>query len=308
MLVIFFTVESLFLNGLTNTYVMKNESPDVIQAILTEYEQQISQIKLNEFNPLSDIEKGIQISKIFIQRLRIKVQEGCLTSKEHEINFFKYIKPRIVGDLLYYCYLKEITHHRPVCTIYVLQEFLEKKLERFSHFLKKNFKCYAYYNSEGNKKCDEYYFVRCYLKVEDYHYHPYSMIDTNFATSKDYLFAEFRAHEKVIKYLEDELLKLKAQKKKTFKSLEQWLSHSPFYWTDTKVAATELIYALASSGSINNGNVDIKELAKYVCLFFNIDKLEFYRIYSDLKIRENPAAFIDKLKANLRKRIDGDMS
>jgi len=284
---------------------MKEELQDGCRAIMEEYKKQINTIKLNVSNPLTEIEKGIRISKTFIHRLRVSVLEGCIASKEDEIYFFKYIKPTIMGDFLYYCYLKDITHNRPVCTIYVLQEFLEKKLDKYNHFLKKNYKCYAYYNSEGNKNLDECYFVRCYLETEDYNYHPYSMIDSDFATSKDYVFADFRAHEKVIIYLEEELIKLKIQKKKRFKSLEELISKSPFYWTDTKVALTEIIYAIAYSGSINHGNVDLKELAKYMYLFFNIDELELYRIFIDIKGRKkNYTVYLDKLRDNLVNKIE----
>lgn len=145
------------------------------------------------------------------------------------------------------------------------------------------------------------------MRTEEYSYHPYSIIDSDFATSKDYLFAEFKAHEKIIRYLESELLKLKALKKKRFKSLEEWLSKSPFHWTDSKVALTEVIYALAYSGSINNGNVDIKELAKYFCLFFNMDELDFYRSYLDIRIRHNQTAYLDKLKKRLKGKIEEDL-
>ena len=68
---------------------MKEELQDGCRDIMEEYEKQINTIKLNEVNPLTEIEKGIRISKTFIHRLRVRVLEGCISSKEDEIYFFK---------------------------------------------------------------------------------------------------------------------------------------------------------------------------------------------------------------------------
>ncbi|WP_430811055.1 MULTISPECIES: RteC domain-containing protein [unclassified Carboxylicivirga] len=287
---------------------MKNQLNEDCKAILDEYSKEISNLNIEKDDLKTLVDNGIRICKTYLQRLRQKVMDGCIKSEEDEIYFFKYIKPTVLGDLLFYCYLKNTNEHRPICTIYVQEEFLTKKLEKFNHFLKKNYKCYAYYNSEGTQRIDEYYFVRCNLKIEEYSYHPYSIVDSDFATSKDYLFAEFKAHEKIIHFLESELFKLKALKKKRFKSLEEWLTKSPFHWTDSKAAITEIIYAITYSGSINNGNVEIKELAKYFCLLFNIDDLDFYRIYLDIRLRDNQTIYLDKLKKRLNIKIEEDIN
>jgi len=80
-----------------------------------------------------------------------------------------------------------------------------------------------------------------------------------------------------------------------------------YNWTDSKVTVTEIIYAIIYSGSINNGNVDIKELAKDFCRFFNIDELDFYRIYLDIRIRNNQTIYLDKLKKRLKLKMEEDL-
>jgi hypothetical protein len=127
------------------------------------------------------------------------------------------------------------------------------------------------------------------------------MLDNDFATSKDYLFADFKANEMLIEYLCREIKNLNKSNQKNK------LLSTNYNWTDSKVAITEIIYAFAYSGSINNGNVDIKELAKDFCRFFNIDKLDFYRIYLDIRIRNNQTIYLDKLKKRLKLKMEEDL-
>ncbi|AZI22545.1 hypothetical protein EIH07_05540 [Chryseobacterium taklimakanense] len=51
-------------------------------------------------------------------------------------------------------------------------------------------------------------------------------------------------------------------------------------WTDSKAAIIELIYALYYRGTFNNGQADIKEIAKYFMLILKSNK--FAHIFSDL--------------------------
>ncbi|MBS2099405.1 RteC domain-containing protein, partial [Carboxylicivirga linearis] len=213
-------------------------------------------------------------------------------------------KPHVLGHLLFYNYLQKIFEQKPLSEEFTLQTFLIKKLKRFNKYLRKNHKDYAYYQHKGTKY-DELYFVRCNLQAEDYHSHPYSMVDSDFATSKDYLFANFIAHEKIIVYLENELVKLKVNKKIRYKSQLEILKASSYNWSETKIAMVELIYALVYSGCINNGNVDVKELSKTLCELFHVEDLDIYRSFIDLKYRKkNPTVFLDKMKEGLLKKLE----
>ena len=66
---------------------------------------------------------------------------------------------------------------------------------------------------------------------------------------------------------------------------------------------------MVESGSINHGNVDINALTEDISKLFNIDDLEIYRSYVDIKNRKkNPVPFLDRLRENLVKRIDKDFN
>ncbi|MCT4646495.1 MAG: RteC domain-containing protein [Carboxylicivirga sp.] len=278
----------------------------VFKEILDQFNKEINLIGISKIKSMVDIEKGMKISITWIQNLREVVLQGKLTSTEEEIYFFKYIKPNVMGYFLFFYYLQQIENVRPKGTIDSISKYLQKKVKEFESNLHNRNGYYYYYKSNDNQH-DEQYFIRCNLTSSAYCYHPYSLLDSDFATSHDYLFADFKAHEMVIDYLSTEINKLHILRNNQRLSFKKALGKSPFNWTDNKIAVAELIYALVESGSINNGNVDINALAEHICMLFNIEDMEIYRAYVDIKNRKkNPVPFIDRLRENLLKRINKD--
>ncbi len=82
------------------------------------------------------------------------------------------------------------------------------------------------------------------------------------------------------------------------------LEDNLFRWTGSRTAFTELVYALAYSGVINNGEVNIKRFSDELCVFFRIETFDVYRNFIDIKNRKSNTSFIDKMKSSLLKRID----
>ena len=68
---------------------------------------------------------------------------------------------------------------------------------------------------------------------------------------------------------------------------------------------TELIYALHAKGVFNNGNADIKLIAKTFESALNIDLGDFYHTFMELKARKmNRTKFLDILCEALIKKMD----
>src|SRR5690606_22695974 len=96
--------------------------------------------------------------------------------------------------------------------------------------------------------------------------------DQRFSTSHDYKIAKIIVYDLVQIYLENQL----------YKAVDR-LRPTLLNWTGSKTALTELIYALYSRGVFDNGNTDIKHIAKYFEAVFNIDLGYFYHCYFELK-------------------------
>jgi len=67
----------------------------------------------------------------------------------------------------------------------------------------------------------------------------------------------------------------------------------------------ELIYALHSNRSINNGKIDIKELIELFEKLFNINLEEYSRTFIDIRMRKTGRTkFLDNLKQSLLKKME----
>lgn len=84
----------------------------------------------------------------------------------------------------------------------------------------------------------------------------------------------------------------------------------PFYiqtsiWTGSKVAILELIYSLHFQGVFENGNADIRLIAKYFEDAFNVNLGNFYQTYLELRSRKmNQTKFLDTLRETLIREMD----
>ena len=82
---------------------------------------------------------------------------------------------------------------------------------------------------------------------------------------------------------------------------------SDLHWTDSKSALIELIYALYAKGSINNGDLDIRELTRYFEGLFNVKLPDVYRTFQDIKLRQNPTKYLNSLISSLENKITEGM-
>jgi hypothetical protein len=75
-------------------------------------------------------------------------------------------------------------------------------------------------------------------------------------------------------------------------------------WTGSKIDLVELIYAWEKAGCFNHGHANIKEIAAYLEVVFNIDLGDYYDIFRDMRNRVSRTAFLDKLIKFLNDRMD----
>ena len=160
---------------------------------------------------------------------------------------------------------------------------------------------YQYYRS-GNSYLDYKYFLRgkfdIKLALDSYYFEA----DTNFSTSHDFKVAKILANDLIQLYIENQLIMIdnkdngeKSQRKPNVKMV----------WTGSKVALTELLYALHSEGVFNNGVVDLKDIGEYFEHVFEIDLGQYRRTFLEIRARKTDRTkFITSLNENLLKRME----
>jgi hypothetical protein len=125
-------------------------------------------------------------------------------------------------------------------------------------------------------------------------------IDLSFSTIHSFKLAKLQAFENLQHYLNNAIFLL------DHPGLISSKDEKPRNrWTDSKAALIELVYAMHSRGSINNGKGDVKQIVADLESFFNIQVGNFYRTFQSMRIRKkNRTAYLDTLKESLERRMD----
>ncbi|RRA97047.1 RteC domain-containing protein [Paenimyroides viscosum] len=261
---------------------------------LYELETTINELEIETEYPIQRIEAVIVLIVNSLSKLKEFVLKKGFKNIDEEILFFKCQKPIIVAKLIYYNAIYKIETKKPYGAK-PIRKFLDEELNKLKRFFDNNLEFYKYYRT-NNSFIDDKLFVRdkydIKLSLDTYYFEA----DHRFSTSHDYKVAKIIANDLIQVYLEDQLNNI--NQKKAFDG-------SSLNWTGSKTALTELIYALHSQGVFDNGNADIKVIAKTFELAFNISLGDFYHTYLELKSRKmNRTKFLDSLRDALIRKMD----
>lgn len=257
----------------------------------------------SESRELMSIERAIGICSSALLELREWVNQYNFKDKYEEINFFKVIKPYVLGEYLFYSKLFEIEAKQPVTSIKARKRYLKRVISEAQLFFDENMEFYRYYRSRA-ENLDDKYFIR--TKISCYFNCHHFIVDPCFSTSHDYNQAAVKAYEKVIEYCKTEIDNLKLLKRlpASVDGVDQFRTN--LSWTEKKRALIELIYAIHSSGAVNNGKADLKELVRAFEIVFNVKLPRFYHVWFEMRSRktDNRTWFIDLMRKGLLKRMD----
>lgn len=224
------------------------------------------------------LEKAIGLCTIVLLEMKELVSENEFPDKASEIHFFKQVKPKVYGKLIFYLKLLKIETYRPSFSREHQINYLLTVLKDLEKIYEQNTEFYRYYRL--NHSClDEKYFTRNnrFSRLNPEHIH--HLIDRKFSTARDYTLALFIAHKQLIEHLGAEIGKLRSGSDEEPHSKTRNPDSCNYNWTESKVALVELIYALHSARSINKGRIGIKEIAHLFESIFNIELGDVYRIF-----------------------------
>ena len=260
---------------------------------LAKLENEIKEFEIEADCSIERIEAVIQLIIKCLFDVKKYILKRGFKNIDEEIRFFKYQKPIIVSKLIYYNAIYKIETRRPYGNKRTKKYFV-KELKKLKRFFENNLDFYKYYRS-NNSFFDEQFFVRGKHDIRLWLDTFYFEADHRFSTSHDYKVAKIIANDLIQVYLEDRLNNINVKK----------VSDNSLIWTASKTALTELIYALYSHGAFNNGNTEIKLIAKTFEDAFNIELGDFYHTFMELKARKiNRTKFLDRLCEALIKKMD----
>jgi hypothetical protein len=246
-----------------------------------------AQSEAGEVSMASTTAKRLTVISDAIHELRQFVYKYRFISVNEEIQFFKEIKPMFVSQYLY---------HRRLCSISRVEPYMEKQemQKYFASILKemlrytRRYSTFYHYTLSGDTSKDELYYSRPSLGVNPWK-------DILFSTCYSERLAVIMSHGLITDYLNESLKKL--NNNSSFQS--------KLTWTGKKTDLVELLFALHSVGSFNNGEAEVKQLAVAFEQSFNVQLGNHYDYLQKMRTRKSgQLAFMDKLKASLRSRLD----
>lgn len=275
----------------------------------------LSKIKHKEqtvsLNSLRIIEESYEMTillKNLLNELKNKVNTDGFENGEEEIYFFKDVKPQILGKLFFYNKVYRIETACPVRRGKLFLKYFSSQLEHLKQSYKE-YVCasefYRYYRSKRTDM-DERYFR---LGNVDFHGGLNSIVfemDLQFSTYYDYKVSRIIADDLLYQYL---LLRLNPEDENNDNELGTLDAYcKDLYWTDSKNALIELIYALYVTGAISNGRLGISKMSIVFEVLFRVKLGDLHHSFHRMKDRAgSKTAFLDLLKNNLEKYMNKDL-
>lgn len=272
---------------------------------LLELDEQLRFLNLEMDSPIKVAETAIAITLKSIDKLKSFVIKYKFSSQLDEIHFFKKVKPLFLSRLIYYNHIYIIETHKPHGGEKALRKYLNNELQTLKQFFDKNLDFYKYYRT-GSDYLDHKYFLRgkhdIKLSIDSFYFET----DQRFSTSHDFKTAKIIANDQIQVYLETELANIERKELKAQSNLKsELLPKSTIFWTGSKIALIELLYAFHADGSFNNGKAELKQIADFIENSFGVELGQFNRTFLELRARKTGRTkYLDALKDKLIKRMD----
>ena len=268
-----------------------------IYSLKKEVDVKVEQIECSE---VSVITKSLEASRVLadaFKQLKLFVLSHNFKNDDDEISFFKEIKPRLCFRLIYYRKVYNIEMNRPI-GIDKQREYLCDILNDINKYNSKRLDFIRYYRS-GSTHLDALYFLRDSTDAEQYLETFFHERDPKFSTNCDFKVAKILSNDMLSAYLmqEIELLNDNGMRAGSFN-----FPTTKKTWKGSKAELQEQIYAWDSAGTF--GDVPLTQLYDYIQNVFNIQlDTNLSRTFGDLKIRNAPTPFLEKLKDALLRRM-----
>lgn len=275
-----------------------------LHKIIDDVSQYESKIVNEASGSLDEALKMISYLQEVLTSLKASVVKEGFESEWEEINFFRNVKPGILGKLIYYNKVYRIECACPlgsgkIYRNYFSNQIKELKQEFEEHIFNSEF--YRYYRSGRNDR-DQTFFrlgnINFYDGLNSFVFE----IDHHFSTYYDYKVARIIANDLLQNYLH---LKIDSIEDSNFKDEE---ATKDIFWTSSKNALVELIYAMYASGAVSHGKVGIRKLSMVAQIVFSVSLGDLHHAFHRMKTRAGSrTAFLDQLKISLEEYMDKDL-
>lgn len=179
--------------------------------LITQMDNELMNIRLDYPRSEQWAKKSIPLIETYLEKLKFYILVHPFKKRREEIYFFKYVKPVVMGKMIFMCEVHNMEVFRPKQHTLKDREYLLSKIEHTEDYFIHNEHHYYYYYKEDMNTMDSKFFVR---KVENRLAKNTVPIDIDpvffnsdrlFSTGFDYTFARVRGMELLLNHLDNEL-------------------------------------------------------------------------------------------------------
>jgi len=276
--------------------------------LLEQYNVRQKNLVLKGETSIDILKSKIKLSKEALQNLRVNIINIKFRDYKQEIYFFKYIKPNIYADFIFYNNQLRYLIGKPNTINSIIKYYIKNELKKLESKKRKNIDFYRYIKQK-NKFLDHHYFLRENKQLEVFNTDLSASLDNEFYTNYDTMAAEVIAYGLLTNFYKNEINSIAKIEEGAFNTEHDQSIKSNLNWTSSKTDLIELIYALKVSGAINGGTVNIKELTDSLSKLFNVEITNYYKTYSEIKGRgKERTKFLSVLVDNLNAKLEHDDS
>lgn len=260
-------------------------------------DQEIKKLEKTSTDRVDFFSRAITFCSDVLELYRKELRSHRFPNPSAEILFFKEQKQFPLAYLIYYSHRHSLELEFPNSGI-GFRKLIKGKIEEINKFFNSNKEFFRYVETKQTF-LDEYYFTRNYNDINTTSGKFLYYRDKEFNTSHDVLLGEIKAFQRLLPHLQ-------LQEKKS-RSGDMINPASEIQWTSSKIALTELIYALHINGAINNGAVDLITIASAFENLFNIKVDNIYKTYSEIKARKGRRTkYLEELAWKLEEKMKND--
>lgn len=278
----------------------------VLSKILTHIHHQEDKLSSQMMRTADEAYQMTLFLKEMLFTIKAEVLKVGFKDNQQEIEFFKNIKPQILGKLIYYNKVFRIETTCPVSNGKIHQNYYENLLKNLKLEYKEsicNEDFYRYYRA-GRTDRDHTYFRLGQINYHDGLKSGVFEIDLSFSTYYDNKIAHIIANELLYTYM---LTKINPEENPDM-ILINGDTNKDISWTNSQNALIELIYALYASNSIAYGKIGIRKLALIFQILFRTPLNDIHHSFHRMKTRAGSrTAFLDQLKISLEEYMDKDL-
>jgi hypothetical protein len=268
---------------------------------LQDLQEHIRFINTEIDDPMKLSETCLEVIIKAIYKLKGFITKYSFKSQQEEIYFFKILKPQFIAPLIYYNRIYKIEINKPQGGGKTLKKYYNSELLAIKQYFDSNLDFYKYYRTNSDF-LDHKYFVRGKHDIRLNIDSNYFDSDHRFRTSHSYQIAKIISNDQVEVYIESELANVD---KKDYNESTEPSPKPAIFWTGSKVALVELLYAFHADGSFNNGNADVKQIAELIENSFSVELGQYSRTFLELRARKTGRTkYLDGLRDKLVKRMD----